>query len=136
MKSFRIVLCFILAISLVHILCISVSAITFIRGDADADGAVSVIDATTIQKVRASISVNRFDSFAADVDGDGAVTVIDATYIQKSLAHMDVAYVVGEVMTIETEPPTVPATEEMTQPQTQTPSYIPGENELPFIPNR
>lgn len=68
-------------------------------GDADGDGAVSVIDATTIQKVRASLAVSFFNETASDVDGDKVVSVIDATYIQKHLAHISVPFKIGEPVT-------------------------------------
>ena len=65
-------------------------------GDTDGDNVVSILDATAIQKKRASIAVSSFNEKAADVDGDGVVSVLDATYIQKSLAHIPIPYKVGE----------------------------------------
>lgn len=119
---------------LMSALCFAAAARSFIRGDADCDGTVSVIDATAIQKVRASIEVKSFDPLAADVDGDTIVSVIDATYIQKSLAHIENKYAIGEVVTVEeTEGPTEAVTEEQTEPATEMPTKG---NELPFIPNR
>ena len=76
----------------------STEAETIILGDVDGDGVVSIIDATTIQKVRASIPVNSFNEIAADVDGDGIVSVIDATYIQKWLAHIEISYDIGTLV--------------------------------------
>lgn len=67
-------------------------------GDTDGDGVVSVLDATTIQKVRASIAVNSFNEDAADVDGDKVVSVLDATFIQKHLAHIPVPYEIGKTI--------------------------------------
>ena len=59
-------------------------------GDADMDGKVTVIDATTIQKVKASLKKeSRVNMGAADYDGDGVVSVIDATRIQKMLANLE-----------------------------------------------
>lgn len=75
---------------------ISASGTSRLLGDADGDNVVSVIDATTIQKVRASIAVSSFIEEAADVDGDNVVSVIDATIIQKFLAHIPVPYKIGE----------------------------------------
>ncbi|MBQ3416379.1 MAG: dockerin type I repeat-containing protein [Ruminococcus sp.] len=61
----------------------------FILGDADRDTTVSVMDATCIQKYKASlIGEDRIDLNAADVDTDGVVTVLDATKIQKQLAGL------------------------------------------------
>lgn len=135
MRRFKSVICMTVIASLfLLVLCPLAGALSFIRGDADTDGKVSVLDATAIQKVRASIPVSSYDEIAADVDGDNVVSVLDATYIQKSLAHIEIPYAVGEVVTIEE---TTPETEETDAPtQAQEPSYIPGENELPFIPNR
>ena len=60
-----------------------------ILGDADRDGVVTVIDATTIQKYKASlIDEERIDLSASDVDGDGVVSVMDATRIQKYKASI------------------------------------------------
>lgn len=69
-----------------------------ILGDADGDEKVTVLDATAIQKVRASIAVNSFNEAASDVDGDGVVSVIDATYIQKNLAHITIPYEIGKTI--------------------------------------
>ena len=61
----------------------------FIPGDADRDKTLSVMDATCIQKYKASlIGEDRIDLNAADVDSDGIVTVLDATRIQKQLAGL------------------------------------------------
>lgn len=61
-----------------------------LKGDADCDKKVTVIDATMIQKRLASVvGINAIDSENADVDNDDMVTVIDATLIQKRLAGME-----------------------------------------------
>lgn len=61
----------------------------YILGDVDDDGYVSVLDATRIQKFKASIiTENEINLAAADVDGDGYVTVMDATRIQKYKAKL------------------------------------------------
>ena len=124
-----------ISVFLLTILCFSASAWSFVRGDADTDGKVSVIDATAIQKVRASMQVDPFNEVAADVDDDGIVSVLDATFIQKALAHIEVPYAIGDVVTIETEAPTDSPTEPQTEPSTVLPVFKPSENELPFIPN-
>ncbi|MBQ3416698.1 MAG: dockerin type I repeat-containing protein [Ruminococcus sp.] len=72
----------------------------YLLGDADSDGTVSVIDATTIQKKLASLPVSAdYNERAADVDGDGVVSVIDATYIQKYLASLEVPYAINKWVT-------------------------------------
>lgn len=60
----------------------------YMIGDADGDNAVSVLDATVIQRVVASIDVADFNESAADADGDGAVNILDATAIQRNLADL------------------------------------------------
>ena len=70
-------------------------------GDCDADKKVTVIDATAIQKVLASIPVASYDSAVADVDDDGFVTVIDATVIQKYLAQVPTVGRTGERLVYE-----------------------------------
>lgn len=62
----------------------------FPLGDADGDGTLSVLDATEIQKVLASLKNWRYDGaeFYADYDMDGIVTVLDATEIQMVLAGL------------------------------------------------
>ena len=57
-------------------------------GDADGDGVLTIVDATAIQRVLASLPVSSFDDKAADVDADGTVTIIDATCIQRMLAGL------------------------------------------------
>lgn len=55
-----------------------------IKGDADGDGDVSVIDATVIQRADARIiGEDDFYKPLGDVDGDGIANVIDATLIQR-----------------------------------------------------
>lgn len=59
----------------------------YIKGDADGDGSVSIIDATVIQRHEANIVVETgFYRPLADVDGDSEVSIIDATLIQRSEA--------------------------------------------------
>ncbi|MBQ3418323.1 MAG: hypothetical protein IJH32_10900 [Ruminococcus sp.] len=67
-------------------------------GDADCDGAVSVLDATAIQKKLASMEPSSFNENAADVERDGKVTILDATYIQKYLASLPCPEGIGERM--------------------------------------
>lgn len=55
-------------------------------GDVDGDGAVTIIDATAIQRHLASIPTLAYVEEVADTDLDGSITIIDATYIQRWLA--------------------------------------------------
>ena len=65
-------------------------------GDADCDGAVSVIDATVIQRQLALIAVQVWDETAADADGDKDVTILDATLIRRFEAAIPQPYPIGE----------------------------------------
>ena len=63
--------------------------IGLLYGDADFDGEVSIMDATRIQRLLASlITEDDISLAAADVDEDDAVTVMDATRIQRYLAGL------------------------------------------------
>lgn len=73
-------------------------------GDADGDGVITIVDATTIQMTLAELlQYNSYDdirrheaigeeelSFVTDFDRDGDVTIMDATSIQRNLAKLDV----------------------------------------------
>ena len=61
---------------------------TYIMGDADGNGRITIADATLIQK--ASIDLEQLSDVrkrTADVNGDGRVSVLDATCVQKYLAE-------------------------------------------------
>lgn len=70
---------------------------SYIRGDADGDGTVTIIDATVIQRKLALLSVPSFNESAADVDGDG-LNILDATRIQRFLAAFTDPYHIGDVV--------------------------------------
>ena len=78
---------------------------SYVRGDADGDGTVTIMDATVIQRRLAEIPTPSFDERAADVDGDG-LNITDATQIQRYLAEFDNIYHINETVTI--PDPTVP----------------------------
>lgn len=59
-------------------------------GDVDADGVISVIDATAIQRHIAKIQLLTDDEMlVADLDADNEISVIDATAIQRIIAKID-----------------------------------------------
>ena len=60
---------------------------SYICGDADGDGTVTILDATVIQRKLAELPVSSFSGNAADVDGDG-LNILDATMIQRYLASL------------------------------------------------
>ncbi len=58
-------------------------------GDVDADGILSVLDATIIQRDVAKVyTLTDEEKSRADVDTDGLVTVLDATAIQRKVAKL------------------------------------------------
>ena len=63
------------------------SVTSFMFGDVDGDGKVTIVDVTAIQRRLASIPTAFFNERAADIMGDG-IDITDATYIQKHLAHL------------------------------------------------
>ncbi|MBQ6152380.1 MAG: dockerin type I repeat-containing protein [Ruminococcus sp.] len=73
------------------------AASSYIRGDADGDGHVTIMDVTCIQKKLAEIPTPSFDERAADVDGDG-LNITDATQIQRYLAEYENTFKIGETV--------------------------------------
>ncbi|MBQ0098681.1 MAG: starch-binding protein [Oscillospiraceae bacterium] len=70
---------------------------TYLYGDVDFDNAVTIIDATTIQKSLAQlVTLKGKANIAGDVDGNCTIDIIDATYIQKKLASMITKFPAGE----------------------------------------
>ena len=80
--------------------CLPAGAASFLRGDADADGSITIMDATVIQRILAGMSK----------DTDGSITVrcavtsdklniMDATAIQRYLAKFDDVHGIGETVT-------------------------------------
>ena len=62
---------------------------TVVLGDADKDSALTVLDATHIQRYLVGlVGEAEIDLTAADFDGDGGVTILDATAIQRHLAEL------------------------------------------------
>lgn len=96
-----------------------------VYGDADANGLVNVMDATTIQRHLASIIADsEIELSLADCDTNDSVTVLDATYIQRFAASLEGSANVGKVIehipTIEpsdpTDEPTAPTVAPTTPP--------------------
>lgn len=71
---------------------------TYLLGDADNDGVVTVLDATLIQLVLAS-KTEKIDGFdtRADVDSDGVVSILDATSVQQYMAGLLADSNIGKV---------------------------------------
>lgn len=70
--------------------------VPLIRGDADGDGKVTILDATCVQRRLASLTTGRYNALAADADGDGGVTILDATRIQRWLAGFSTYAGIGQ----------------------------------------
>ncbi len=68
-----------------------------IRGDADGDGSVSILDATAVQRYLAGYrsADPGIVEERGDLNGDG-VDILDATMIQRHLADYEVPYAIGE----------------------------------------
>ncbi len=115
-------ICLLVTISMV----IPVSAASsYLRGDADGDGEVTITDATAIQRTLAEIPTASFFEKAADVDGDG-LNITDATSIQRYLAEFDNIYHINETVTVPD-----PTTPQPTVPQPTRDPY-----ELPVVPKK
>ena len=80
------------------------------RGDADADGEVTIFDATRIQRKLVDLAtIDAAHMVCADVDGDGDVTIVDATAIQRALASLPDKYGVGDLINGSDPQPTTDA---------------------------
>ena len=122
-------LIFWMALALIAATAVAASAAdSYLLGDADADGSVTILDVTVIQRVDVKITVERFDENAADVDGNGKAEIIDAAWIQRKLAQFTVPYPVGELISVP-EPTSAPTDAPTAAPEPTRDPY-----ELPFIP--
>lgn len=114
-------------VSVLAAVTVSVSAVntdaSYLRGDADGDGIISINDVTAIQRHLAGMEeIIRQNLKAADADSSGAADISDATLIQRRLAEFG-----------GTEDINIWVTEAAQKPTTDL--INPGDNELPFIPN-
>lgn len=101
---------------------------SFVYGDADGDGKVTIIDATKIQRHLAEYSprITGVRLIAADVTGSGGVDIMDVTTIQRYLAKFIEIFPAQQQAT---EPTTVqPTTVQPTtvQPTTVQPTTVNG----------
>lgn len=65
-------------------------------GDSDTDENITIVDATTVQKVLAKYDMDKYDEFASDVDENKVVEIVDATLIQKYLASYETHTRIGQ----------------------------------------
>ena len=77
----------------------TVEKLTYLIGDSDLDGRITIKDATRIQKhIAKMLTLDNIPLTLSDADGDGRVSVKDATQIQKFIAGFkDILYVGTEV---------------------------------------
>lgn len=94
---------------------------SFIWGDADGDGDLTILDATCIQRYLAAFSVTNFNKAAAMVSNGKELTIIDATLIQRKLVNLIDRFPVEEAAIQPTEPE---PTEEPTTVNTELKMYI------------
>ena len=125
-----------LAIAIVCVLGLpffSASETSFLLGDVDGDGDVSIIDATIIQRVLADMITDEDGMYTlrGDVDGDGELSVTDVTFIRRYCALLYTPYPIGETVIAPTEAPT--ETIAPTVAPTQRPTAKPDPYELPLI---
>ncbi|MBQ3265766.1 MAG: dockerin type I repeat-containing protein [Ruminococcus sp.] len=105
-KAFCVFVGFVLA-AVAAASCLTVSALTYVKGDADGDGEITSIDVTTAQRVIAGILPDTGGLIAqrADVTCDG-LSLPDVTAIQRYLAGLADGYHVGETIVIPSVDPT------------------------------
>jgi hypothetical protein len=70
---------------------------TYIFGDANGDGRVTIDDVTELQKFTAKLTVSNAESLikCGDVNRDGVINIIDVTAIQKYIAGYENIYGIG-----------------------------------------
>lgn len=71
---------------------------SLIRGDADNDQEVTILDATAIQRHVADLPTKSFNEKTADADNDKEVTILDATAIQRYVAGLPAYAGIGKPM--------------------------------------
>ena len=76
--------------------------VTFLRGDADGDGEITIIDATKIQRVRALFDDDPDGMIAlrAKSGVEPELSIMDATRIQRKIALYNDPYGIGESVTV------------------------------------
>lgn len=78
-----------------------------LRGDADQDTYVTILDATMMQRHLADIKPLTADGLlCADIDGDEELDMLDVTYLQRYLAGMGNKYHVEEYFYVDGDAPT------------------------------
>lgn len=96
-------LCVLMAVSVFSAFAVeNETNVTRIYGDANEDGMITIVDATTVQKYIVNLEEpTTEDQQVADVDGDGVITVMDATSIQKYIVGLDGYGKTGQTFVVE-----------------------------------
>ena len=127
MKKVISILLLVLMVSAFAGIAVSADAVqTYLKGDTDGDGIVTVIDATKIQRLLVDLETDKdgMMTLRGNVHGD-ELDILDATYIQRFLVDFDDGYAINTP--VEYTPPTVdptiaPATDEPTAEPTEAPT--------------
>ena len=91
-------LSFIISI-LISVAAFSAAAATYIRGDANGNGSVTIDDVTTIQRVLAQLDTDSKGAIARRGNvTDSTLDISDATSIQRFLAGIDDNYGIGKTV--------------------------------------
>ena len=80
-------------------ICTGAEKETYLLGDFDMDGNVTVMDVTSIQRYVAKVIDEDIDLDAGDVTADKDVNVMDATYVLRYVAKIDDKLGIGEYKT-------------------------------------
>ena len=110
----------------------SARTISGILGDADNDGAITILDATRVQRVLVGLydDSEKITETLADSDGNG-LDIMDATRIQRYLAGFSSVYPIGERQSFEIADPTEEPTEEPAIAPTEGPTEEPTDPPAP-----
>ena len=85
-----------------YVLIDQIPAVTYILGDVDNSGEVSILDATEVQLLIAQLvePQDEYTQLRADIDCDGVLSIMDATSIQMYIAGYEVDEPIGETFEV------------------------------------
>ena len=85
-----------------YVLIDQIPAVTYILGDVDNSGEVSILDATEVQLLIAQLvePMDEYTQLRADIDCDGVLSIMDATSIQMYIAGYEVDEPIGETFEV------------------------------------
>lgn len=86
---------------LLPLFAVSAQESSYLRGDADGDGKITISDVTKIQRILADLEPDTGGDVAmrADLDGSG-LGISDATQIQRWLAEYENTYLIGQTVVV------------------------------------